>query len=64
MGRGNSSLLAHLATSEAGAETLEWGLVCGLLIAGAIAVIVLIAPKVASIWNSSNDAIPAASRSS
>jgi Flp pilus assembly pilin Flp len=43
---------------ERGTETLEWGLVCGLIIIGAIAAIVLIGPKVTDMWNDVNNEIP------
>ncbi len=38
---------------DAGTEVLEWGLVCGLIVVGAIAAISIIGPKVTGIWNSS-----------
>ena len=44
-----------------GTETLEWGLVCGLLVIGAITALALIAPKITDMWNDVNTAIPAAS---
>ena len=43
---------------ERGTETLEWGLVCGVLVVGAIAAITLIGPKVADMWNDLNNEIP------
>lgn len=43
---------------EQGTETLEWGLVCGLIVIGAIAAISLIGPKVSGMWNSINNKIP------
>ena len=45
---------------QRGTETLEWGLVCGLLVIGAIAAIALIGPKVTDMWNDVNNEIPAA----
>jgi len=45
---------------ESGTETLEWGLVCGLLVIGAITALALIGPKVTDMWNETNNAIPAA----
>jgi Flp pilus assembly pilin Flp len=45
--------------AEGGTETLEWGLVCGLLVIGAIAAITLIGPKMTSMWNNVNNAITA-----
>jgi Flp pilus assembly pilin Flp len=44
---------------EAGTETLEWGLVCGLIVVGAIAAITAIGPKVTDMWNDINNEIPA-----
>lgn len=43
---------------ERGTETLEWGLVCGLLVIGAITAITLIGPKVTDMWNDVNNEIP------
>ena len=44
---------------ESGTETLEWGLVCGLIVVGAITAITLIGPKVTDMWNDVNNKIPA-----
>ena len=55
-----STLLARLAKDERGTETLVWGLVCGLIVFGAITMIVLIGPKVTDMWNDVNNEIPAA----
>ena len=43
---------------ESGTETLEWGLVCGLLVVGAITAIGFIGPKVTDMWNDVNNEIP------
>ena len=43
---------------ESGTETLEWGLVCGLIVVGAITMIALIGPKVTDMWNDMNNAVP------
>jgi len=43
---------------EQGTETLEWGLVCGLIVVGAITAIALIGPKVKTMWTNMNAAIP------
>ena len=51
-------VLMRLARDEHGTETLEWGLVCGLLVIGAIAAITLIGPKVKTLWDNVNSAIP------
>lgn len=50
--------LMSFVRDESGTETLEWGLVCGLLVIGAIAAIGLIGPKVTSMWNNVNNQIP------
>ena len=52
------SLLARLVNDEQGTETLEWGLVCGLIVVGAITAIALIGPKVSTMWNNLNSQIP------
>jgi Flp pilus assembly pilin Flp len=51
--------LVKFLRDEQGTETLEWGLVCGLIVVGAIAAIALIGPKVTAIWNNVNSKIPA-----
>jgi Flp pilus assembly pilin Flp len=51
-------LVGRLFSEEAGTETLEWGLVCGLIVVGAIAAITLIGPKVKTMWTNVNAAIP------
>ena len=56
-----SQLLVRFLRDESGTETLEWGLVCGLLVIGAIAALALIGPKVTDMWNDVNNEIPAAS---
>jgi Flp pilus assembly pilin Flp len=53
-----SNALARFARDEQGTETLEWGLVCGLIVVGAIAAIALIGPKVTAMWNNLNTQIP------
>ena len=49
-------LIAFLK-DDAGTETLEWGLVCGLIVVGALAAITLIGPKITSMWNELNNGI-------
>ena len=56
-----ATLLSQLVKDERGTETLEWGLVCGLIVVGAITMIALIGPKVTDMWNDVNNEIPAAS---
>ena len=51
------SILARLVRDEQGTETLEWGLVCGLIVVGAITVIALIGPKVTNMWNDVNNGL-------
>ena len=53
------SKIRHFWADETGTETLEWGLVCGLLVIGAIAALALIGPKVTDMWNDVNNEIPA-----
>ena len=43
---------------ESGTETLEWGLVCGLIVVGAIVAIAAIGPKIKTMWDNTNTAIP------
>ena len=42
--------LQAFAKDERGTEALEWGLVCGLIVVGAIAAIKAIGPKVQRVW--------------
>ena len=51
--------IARFGADERGTETLEWGLVCGLIVVGAITAIALIGPKVTDMWNNVNNQIPA-----
>jgi Flp pilus assembly pilin Flp len=51
--------IVEFLKEDSGTETLEWGLVCGLIVVGAITVIALIGPKVTAMWNNMNKAIPA-----
>jgi len=51
-------LLREVICDEQGTETLEWGLVCSLIVIGTIAAITLIGPKVKSQWDAINAAIP------
>jgi Flp pilus assembly pilin Flp len=53
------TMLARLWHDDRGTETLEWGLVCGLIVVGAITMIALIGPKVTDMWNDVNNEIPA-----
>ncbi len=50
--------LRRFVRDERGTETLEWGLVCGLIIIGGIAAIVLIGPKITDMWGDVNNEIP------
>jgi len=51
-------ILSRFWRDQRGTETLEWGLVCGLLIIGAITAITFIGPKVTNMWNDVNNNIP------
>jgi Flp pilus assembly pilin Flp len=55
---GFSGALRRFMRDQRGTETLEWGLVCGLIIIGAIAAIVLIGPKITDMWGDVNNEIP------
>ena len=50
--------LRRFLSDEQGTETLEWGLLCGLIIVGALTVIALVGPKVEGLWKKLNDEIP------
>lgn len=50
--------LSRIWRDEQGTEVLEWALVAGLIVVGAIAAIVLIGPKVVTLWTNINAAIP------
>jgi Flp pilus assembly pilin Flp len=50
--------LSYFLRDEQGTETLEWGLVAGLIVVGAIIAITAIGPKVTKMWNDTNTAIP------
>ena len=58
-GEAMRKLVAFLK-DDSGTETLEWGLVCGLIVVGAITAIALIGPKVTAMWNDINNKVPAA----
>ena len=45
-----SSAIGQFLRDERGTETLEWGLVCGLIVVGAIVAISSIGPKVTKMW--------------
>ena len=49
----------EFASDQRGTETLEWGLVCGLIVVGSISAIALIGPKIATVWNNINNAVQA-----
>jgi Flp pilus assembly pilin Flp len=50
--------LRRPAVEDDATETLEWGLVAGLIVVGAIAAITLIGPKVKNLWDGANAQIP------
>jgi Flp pilus assembly pilin Flp len=49
--------LIAMFRDERGTETLEWGLVCGLIVLGAIVALASIGPKVTGMWNNFDAAI-------
>jgi len=44
------SIVGQFLKDDRGTETLEWGLVCGLIVVGAIVAITSIGPKVQKMW--------------
>jgi Flp pilus assembly pilin Flp len=44
---------------EQGTETLEWGLICGLIVIVGIVAIGSIGPKVKKMWDATDTAVPA-----
>ena len=50
--------LRHFLADDRATETLEWGLLCGMIIAGAVAVITIVGPKIQRLWNELNNSIP------
>ena len=57
-----AKMLVGFVKDESGTETLEWGLVCGLIVVGAITAIALIGPKVQDMWNDVNNEIQVPAR--
>ena len=58
--RNAARLFRRVVRDDDGTETLEWGLVCGLIIVCAILAIALLGPKVSDMWSDVNNAIPSA----
>ena len=52
-------LIGGFLRDQRGTETLEWGLVCALIVVGTIATITLVGPKVKGLWEKFNDELPA-----
>ncbi len=46
--------LVRFMRDERGTETLEWGLICGLIVVGAITFIITVGNKVTGLWTSIN----------
>jgi len=53
-----SKIAGRFLCDDRGTETLEWGLVCGLIVVGAIVAISSIGPKVTKMWNDTASKIP------
>ena len=51
-------MIKKFIAEECGTETLEWGLVCALIVIGSIAAIKSVGPKIQTLWNSVNGTIP------
>ncbi len=54
--RGVKELLARLVRDDQGGEVLEYAVVAGLIVVGAIALIGAVGTKVRNSWNSLNNA--------
>ena len=52
------TVLARLPRDERGGEVMEWALVAGLLVIGALAVIAAFGNKVLARWNSVDNGSP------
>ena len=51
-------LIRAFLRDERGTETLEWGLVCALIVVGTIVTIKFVGPKVSALWDKFNDELP------
>ena len=49
--------LLSVFADEGGTETLEWGLICGLIVLGAIVALASIGPKITGMWSNLDSAI-------
>jgi Flp pilus assembly pilin Flp len=56
--RSLKQLIVAAIRDDRGTETLEWGLVCGLIVVGAIVAIASIGPKVQKMWQDTDSKIP------
>lgn len=52
------SIIHRFSKSESGAEVTELAIVLALIVAGAVATIILIGPKVAAMYSQTNNALP------
>jgi Flp pilus assembly pilin Flp len=55
--RSGIAALARVLRDERGGEVIEWALVAGLIVVGAIAVIGAVGTKVLARWNTVNGAL-------
>ena len=55
-----AKMFVGFVKDESGTETLEWGLVCGLIVIGAITAIAVIGPIVKGWWQNTQTGIEAA----
>ena len=53
-----SKMVSKFIRDDRGTETLEWGLVCGLIVVGAIVAISSLGPKVTKMWNDLDGKVP------
>ncbi len=54
--------MAAFLKGEGPAEVLEWGLVCSLIVVGALAAVGSIAPKAADMWSDLSSMLPGVAR--
>jgi Flp pilus assembly pilin Flp len=52
--------LTRFVKDEAGTETLEWGLVCGLIVVAGITAIAAIGPKLKTLWSNTQTSVTSA----
>jgi Flp pilus assembly pilin Flp len=51
------SKLGRFLRDESASETMEWALVCGLVVIGGIIALTVIGPKITEMWNDTSNAV-------